>query len=160
MNKWTTTTLSNACGATPQGINKFLKKQGLIERGVLFGNKRLYDDEVAEIVLAHFNKETETVSEISETTETVSIPKSETESLITQLHSEIDFLRLQIEEKDEQIKSLIETNSILSETNKALSAAATINTLSDKKEILLESVNETEPTRKRTLGEWWHDLWS
>ena len=160
MNKWTTTTLSKACGATPQGINKFLEKQGLKERGVLFGNKRLYDDEVAEIVLSHFNKESVTVSEISETTETVSIPKSETENLVSQLKSEIEFLRSQIKEQDEQIKSLIETNTILSETNKALSAATTINTLSDKKEILLESVNKEEPPRKRTVRDWWRDLWS
>lgn len=162
MNEWTTTTLSKACGVTPQGINKFLEREGLKELGILDGNRRLYDEEVAKKVIEHFTKSSETVTETVSVSETVTEPLIKSNDSFSDLKEEIIFLRSQLEEKDKQIEQLIETNKVLSETNKALSAATTINTFAEKKEILLEpqELQTEQKQSKRSFSQWWRDLWS
>lgn len=195
MNYVTVAEIAKECGVTPQGVNAYLRKSGLQGQATKSGNKFLLNVNLAETVRNHFGvstsvdseteTETENVSEKTETntetteteTETVSETTETDESPVKTaiLETELQQLRIRLEEKQSQIDYLQTQLDKATDMNRALAienAAFAAKLLKapeedqdpEKSEIQEEESEnagdqfdqpqEQEPRKVMTFGEW------
>ena len=121
--------LAKECGVTPQGVNKYMREQGLQSQAVKKGNKFLINENLAETIRNHFNRNeqdsfrnqkqadnkpetTETNTETTETElETVSETNGNDKTPVQELLSQIqaENLETRLQEQKELMQQTIES---------------------------------------------------
>ena len=140
----TVSELANALGVTPQGINKFMREQGLQSQAVKKGNKFLINETLAETIRNHFRPNdvdllkrfylsetnTETTETNTETTETQTetIRNEETAGQAAILAAKVEQLEIRLKEKDSEIEFLRNELKDSREIQKQLAAQNTVYT--------------------------------
>ena len=155
MHYLTVSQLANALGVTPQGINKYLREQGLQSKAVKKGNKFLIDEPLAETIRNHFRPndkdilkslyQTETETETKETitesseTETETSRNDKTAGQAAVLEVKNEQLEIRLQEQKEEIIFLREQVNRLNEKNDKLE----LENDGMKKQLLLMATSNT-----------------
>lgn len=157
--------LAEICGVSEQAIRQFYSKNSFTK---VNGKWQPTEQEI-ESLLSYYQVDVSQVAKADESAsendlDAVSILKSQLDALQEQLRvkdKQIEDLQATINDQQGTISKQQDTISGLIETNKALAATTALNTAADKKEMLLEAPSESvDKQKRRTLSEWWHDLWN
>lgn len=160
MNYLTVSQLAKILEVTPQGINKYLREQGLQSQAVKKGNKFLIDEKLAETIRNHFRPndpeilkthfKTEINAETAETdtetieTETETNGNDKTAGQAAIFKAQIEQLEIRLKEKDSEIDFLRNELKDSREIQKQLAAQNTVFTTKYLVESTQEQENETD----------------
>ena len=141
---YSTKELAQQLGYTTQSVRNAMKQLSIEpeKRGRVYS----ISQEQAKKIAESFGKSL--IKEEKQKKDSSSKTNESFQNQIETLNDHIKTLKNQIEIKDRQIESMQNQIDSLLETNKALSAANAINTAADKKELLVESTEESKPKRK------------